>query len=229
MSINSNLGPTGAQGPVGPIGPEGDQGTGILNPLLMSTLSPSQQEALMVLYLMNSPTLIQPNTDNTNTQTNTTTGASAIGTIVAARFAEIGTDVWDKYLNYLAEQKERIREELTSPQYRAWVEDHKTPEMKSVARSPVEYNEWLNSLPVGQRDDELLRNQASNLWTHYIDGVSNYISNVHDTNPEAASFMAASFVISSAFIGDYMNIVDVASTKMVSVNPIQDAASSVLP
>lgn len=227
MSIDSNLGPTGTYGPTGPVGPEGDQGTDILNPLLMSTLSPSQQEQLMVLYLMNFPILVQPNMDNTNNQTNYTTDISAIGAIVASRFEEIGSDLWDKYLDYLAEQKERIREELESPRYRAWVEDHKTPEMKNEIRSSTEYNEWLNSLPAGEREDELLRNQASDLWVQYIDGTSNYISNVRDTNPQAASFMVASFVITSAFIGDYMNIVDVASTDMVAVNPIQDAVNNV--
>jgi hypothetical protein len=228
MSIDSNLGPTGPYGVVGPTGPEGAQGANVLDPFLMSTLSPSQQEALMVLYLMNSPILVQPNTD-INNQASYTIDVSAIGAMVATKFEEIGSDIWDKYLNYLTDQKERIREELASPRYRAWVEDHKTPEMKNEIRSAVEYNEWINSLPAGQREEEILRNQASNLWSHYIEGVSNYISNVHDTNPEAAAFMVASFVITSAYIGDYMNIVDVASTKMVAVNPIQDAANSVLP
>lgn len=40
-------------------------------------------------------------------------------------------------------------------------------------------------------------------------------------------FMTASFIIAGAFIGDFMGVVDVASTEMVGVNPIQDACTQI--
>jgi hypothetical protein len=70
---------------------------------------------------------------------------------------------------------------------------------------------------------------AVNLWTNTIDGISNYISENRDDNPAATLFVATSFAITATYIGDYLNIVDVASTEMVTVNPVQDAIKEILP
>ncbi len=83
------------------------------------------------------------------------------------------------------------------------------------------------------RDEEVGRvqnqiDQANGLWNNLIDATSNLLSNYRDESEDIVPFMAASFVITSSFIGDYMNIVDVASTNMVAVNPIQDSANAIL-
>lgn len=230
-NIQGNIGGAGPIGPLGPI-PGFDVEKGLLDPLLLSTLSPSQQEALMVMYLMNMPILPPPvGGEGINSET--------IGTIVAAGFAKIGSEMWDKYLDYLAEEKQRIADYLKSPQYRDFLELRSPDYLAKVERSSpletmrairetAEYKGWYGELTVSEQQLEDKRFQALGLWTDKIDGLTNYINDAKKTNPESIPFMAASFVISTAFIGDYMNIVDVASTKMVGVNPIQDAVGTSL-
>lgn len=217
MGINSNfesVGPSSIPG-------QQNEGTSTVNPLSQSTVTRSQQEAVMALYVMGTPSLIQPNSQGSGNTTN----VDSISKMVASEFAKIGSDMWDKYNTYLMEEKKRINTELHSPQHLAWVEQQQLPQIRNAVPTPTEYSEWVNGLPPAQRENEILRNHASNVWAQQIDGISNYVNNVHDSNPQAAAFMVASFAITAAFIGTYMNIVDVASTNMVGVNPIQDAAN----
>ncbi len=232
--MNPNIeGNIGGAGPIGSLGPiAGIEKKGVLDPLLLSTLSHSQQEALMVLYLMNMPVLPPPGgAQGMNTET--------IGTIVAAGFAKIGSDMWDKYLDYLAEEKQRIADYLKSPQYMVFIErqssnyiakaERSSPlETMQAIRETAEYKGWYGELTVSEQQLEDKRFHSLGLWSDKIDGLTNYIDDAKKTNPGSIPFMAASFVISAAFIGDYTNIVDVASTKMVGANPIQDAVGTSL-
>lgn len=234
--INPNIDgstPISQMGPTSPISEE-EGGSGSQNDATVSTLSPSQQEALMVLYLMNAPMLVPPEDPNGNYSIS----PEAIGAMVATRTAEIGSQMWDSYLEHLAEQKERIKEELESPRYQAWLEQQSPAfiakiergtqeQSKAAVLSSTEYNTWIQNLPATQREEELNRNRAGQLWTDMIGGVSSYIQEAQGTRPEAVAFMAASFVIACTFIGDYMSIVDVSSTNMVAVNPVQDAVGSI--
>lgn len=243
MSINPNLdgSPTPLGTPAGP-GPVDQSSVDYeksahveLDPLLMSTLSPSQQEALMVLYMMNMPILAHPHQDGS-----TSLSIGSIGSVVAADISKVGADMWDRYLDYLQEQKERIKDELESPRYQKFLE-LKSPEFRDQAergdplatynavRGTDDYKVWFGGLPDAVQEDEIRRSSAINLWSITIDSVHDYIKQARIDDPSTIPFMAASFVIATTFIGDYMNIVDVVSTKMVAVNPIQDAVAHAIP
>ncbi len=212
----------------------------LIDVLLNSTIAQSPEQAVMILYSLGIPALPKPADDYS-----ASSSVSSVSSMTASQFAEIGSDMWDSYLDYLEEQKERIAEYLDSPQYRQKLEvqspayneylERSTPiDTTSQARNATGYQEWLGSLPVAARDEEIGRvesqiHTAKHLWNDLIDATSNFLSDYREDMPEAAAFMAASFVICSSFIGDYMNIVDVASTNMVAVNPVQNAAAEILP
>lgn len=192
----------------------------------------------MVLYLASYPLLPLPEWQGGNQ--NTTIDLETVNAIIGEKMAEIGSKMWDKYIDNLEEIKQRIREYLESPRYQVWLAERSpafiakverdTPEeMKSAIRSSTEFHTWINSLPPLAREDEINQITAHKIWTNFIDGTSDYIHEQSKDNPEAAAFMVASFVITSAFIGNYMNIVDVASTDMVAVTPIQDAVVALSP
>lgn len=195
MGIDPNIGEGGQVGGVGPVIPSGTEEQGaLLNPLLESTLSPSEQEALMVLYMMNMPLLETPQ----EIPENYNIDIGAIEAMVASKFAEIGSNMWDKYIEYLEEQQKRIEEYKRSPEYKQQVEE----DLTKVER-------------------------AMELWSNMIDGVSNYIRDSREESPDAIPFMVASFVITSTFIGE-AGIVDVSDKGMIPMNPIQSNASPVL-
>lgn len=208
-----------------------------------STISQSLKEAVMMYYAIGIPVLQQPEFSEDG-QFSWSVSNESIQQAVAAGFAKIGSEIWDSYADYLEEQKKRIAEYLDSPQYQAKIEqnspayiayaERNTPiDAQSQVRNASGYQEWLSTLPPAARDEEIARVQntidnSQGLWNNVIDATSNFLSNYRDELPEAIPFMAASFVITSTFMGDYMNIVDVASTNMVAVNPVQDAARNVL-
>lgn len=214
----------------------------LIDILMDSTIAQSPEQALLILYSMGIPVLPKPNEEGTY---NWAVSPTAIGAAVESKFAEIGSEMWDRYAKYLEQQKERILEYINSPQCREKLElqspayleylERNTPiDTQSQARNATGYQEWLGSLPGGMRDEEVNRvqNQIDNaiqLWTGVIEGTSHFVSNYRDESIKDVAFMAASYVITAAFIGDYMNIVDVASNHLVGVNPIQDATVSVLP
>lgn len=190
-----------------------------------STISQSLAEALMVQYLMGWPVLKQPE-DPSSYQTTLQGITAAVG----AEMGRIGSEIWDKYLDHLAEEKERIAEYLNSPAFRKYVEERTLSgqvntelntniNLKNPIMDAVDFNQYLNTRI----------NAALNLWSGTIDSVSSYIQQNKESNPEASLFVAASFAITSTYIGDYLNIVDVASTSMVSVNPIQESVAQILP
>jgi hypothetical protein len=213
----------------------------LIDILMSSSIAQSPEQAVMLLYAMGIPVLPRPSEDGAFSWTvNNTT----LESVVAGNFAKIGSDLWDSYLDHLAEQKERIADYLKSPQYRqklelqspaflAYVERNTPIDTMSQARNASQYQEWLSTLPPAARDEEVGRiqiqiDQAKGLWNNVIDATSNLLSNYREEIPDAMPFIAASFVITATFIGDYSNIVDVASTKMVAVNPIQDSAIAVM-
>lgn len=210
--------------------------------LMDSTIAQSPEQALLILYSMGIPILPKPSGEGEYTWAVNT---AAIGATVESKFAEIGSEMWDRYAEYLDQQKERIVEYLRSPQcrekleqqspaYLAYVERNTPIDTQSQARNATGYQEWLSSLPVGMRDQEIhrIQNHIDNsvrLWTNVIEGTSHFVSNHRDESAKDVAFMVASYVITAAFIGDYTNIVDIASNHLVGVNPIQEAAVSVLP
>jgi hypothetical protein len=228
MSLNfdpnaSSFGPVTGPSYVPPATPTGDE-TDTHDPT-SSTISQSLAEALMVQYLMGWPVLEQPNDNGTYT-----TSVEGITAMVGAEFARIGSDMWDNYLDHLAEQKQRIIDYLNSPQFRDFIQDRTLRgavqnELNSNinTQNPIynatDFNTYINSQIIA----------ATELWTNTIDGVSNYIQQNRESNPEAGIFIAASFAVTATYIGDYLNIVDIASTDMVTVNPVQDAVAQVLP
>lgn len=208
-----------------------------------STISQSLKEAVMMYYAIGVPFLERPETSEDG-QFSWSVSNQSVQSAMAAGFAKIGSDIWDAYAKHLEEQKVRIAEYLDSPQYRAKIEqqspayhayvERNTPiDTQSQARNATEYQEWLSTLPPAARETEINRvdekiGHSKDLWNNLIDGTSNFLSDYKDEIPDSIPFIAASFVISSTFIGDYMNIVDVASTDMVTVNPVQDAAKNVM-
>ncbi len=206
-----------------------------------STISQSLKEAVMLYYAIGIPFLERPAMSEDGEYS---WSVSNVQSAMASGFAKIGSDIWDAYSEHLEEQKERIAEYLDSPQYRAKIEqqspayqayvERNTPiDTQSQARNATGYQEWLSTLPPAARDVEIggvdeKIGHAKDLWNNFIDGTSKFMSDYRDEIPDAVPFIAASFVISSTFIGDYMNIVDIASTDMVAVNPVQDAAKNVL-
>lgn len=200
-----------------------------------STISQSLAEALMVSFLMGNPILADPNSESVG-------GVDAAEAAVGAAFAKIGSEMWDHYLDHLAEQKERIMDYLASPAYRQFVEERTMEgqvherlstslDVQSVLRSMAEYEEYLDSrhgMTPELIEEEMRKVYAMGAWSNLIDGAANYIDANRDSSSDGAMFIAASFVISSTFIGDYANIVDIASTDMVGANPIQNAPGSLL-
>lgn len=208
-----------------------------------STISKSLKEAVMMYYAIGIPFLERPEIGE-NGEFSWSVSNESVQSAVEAGFAKIGSDIWDRYAEYLEDQKKRIAEYLDSPQYREKVErqspaylayiERNTPiDTQSQARNATGYQEWLSTLPPAARDIEInwtdeKIGHSKDLWNNLIDATSHFLSDYKDEMSDAVPFMAASFVISSTFIGDYMNIVDVASTEMVTVNPVQDAAKNVL-
>lgn len=195
MSIDTGFGPLDAAGPTYVPGQTDGQGTGTFDARFLSTLSPSQQQALAAYFIMNLPILAAPNDQGVKID------GAAVNASISLQISQIGSDIWDKYIEYLAQEEQRLRDYLKSPAYQLWLDQHK---------------------PAQAGDG------ASSAWLHSIDGLSNYISNAHDLNPQAAQFMVASVVIAGTIMGTGVNVPDVVSTNLVSVNPIQDAVGSVV-
>lgn len=215
--INPNA--VGVPQPVVPVSTEGEGDT--QDPLL-STLSQSLAEALLVQLLPAWPVLQHPDNEGANS-------IDGINAAFGAEFARIGSEMWDGYLDHLEEQKARIADYLNSASFRTFMEDRTMRgqvhaelstniDTESPVRNATEFNMYLSSR---------IQN-ATDLWSNTIDGVSNFIRENRDDNPAAALFIATSFAITSTYIGDYLNIVDVASTDLVTVNPIQDSVGSIL-
>lgn len=187
-----------------------------------SSLSQSLAEALMVQFLPAWPVLQQPGPQDSSS-------IAAITAAVGAKYAEIGADIWDGYLKHLAEQKIRIADYLNSPAYRHFLEANtlQGKVQQEINTSPDANNPILNATQFNSVLTGRIES-ASRLWADAIDGVSNYVSQNRDVNPAAALFVVASFAITATYIGDFINVVDVASTNMVTVKPIQDSVSNVL-
>ncbi len=214
----------------------------LVNILMSSSIAQSPEQAVSILYSMGIPVLPEPNEIG---GVSWSTNISAAGAILSSGMSKIGSDIWDSYNDKLEEQKERIKEYLDSPSYRQKLElqspafiaavERNTPiDAQSPVRSATGYNEWLNSLPPAARASETERidqhiAHATGLWNGLIDGVNNYVSQNKESDAGSVGVITAGFAITASYIGDYGNIVDVASTKMVAVNPIHDAAVAVSP
>lgn len=221
LNFNTNTESFGSvQGP-GAVAPTGSHTHGQTQDPGASTLSHSLAEALAIQFLAGWPILLQPNNQVVGSAEDT------IKTINAG-FAKIGSDMWDGYLKHLADEKRRVEDYLKSPAYQHWIDqvslkglvntDLKTDVAKHALMNATEFNEYATGR---------IRS-AARLWTDAIDGVSNFVNQQRDVNVGDALFVVASFAITSTFIGNYMNVVDVASTNMVTVKPIQDAVANVL-
>jgi len=219
----SSLGPVQGPGFVTPA--SGREDTETHDPT-QSSIQQSLAEALGVQFLAGWPVLQHPEGGGNYAS------PAAIAGIFSTKTAEIINNMWDSYLDHLEEQKERIVDYLKSAAYRQFVEEktmggqvHERITTNIDTESPVystsEFNTYLNSRSRFQN--------AIDLWTNTFDGVSNYVRDNREENPAAALFVVASFAITSTYIGDYMQIVDVASTDMVTVNPIQDSVGHILP
>lgn len=181
-----------------------------------STLSNSLAEALAVQFIAGSPLLEQPRLRAISL------GAGAIEEL-AAGFANIGTDIWTSYLNHLAEEKERIEDYLKSPAYQYWMDQFT---MQGLVAQGVKNDVASKALLNATEFNEAIHDRAQNaakLWTNTIDGVSNFINQEHDKNAGNALFVMASFAIMATF-----SVGGVLSTGVVNVQPIQDAAGTVL-
>ena len=121
---------------------------------------------------------------------------SEIGVLVGKTESNVVSDMLDNWLDNIEEQAEIRREWIKSPAYQVWLETH----------SPAER---------GKIEDE------DELRTSYFEGMGDYLRTVREDPEAAIPFMTASFVIAASFI----MVVDTASTELVGVNPIQDAAT----
>lgn len=125
---------------------------------------------------------------------------SEIGVLVGETESNVVSDMLDNWLESIEEQAEKHKEWIKSPAYQVWLETH----------SPAER---------GKIEDE------NELRTSYFEGMGDYLRTVREDPEAAIPFMTASFVIAASFIGDAHMVVDTASTELVGVNPIQDAAT----
>ncbi len=148
--------------------------------LLTSTLSPSQQQEILSLYLAPVPTLEPPRWN--------------VPEIVEGIM--VNPKIWENYLTFLHEQGQKMEREITSPDHLARVQ----------ATSPLSTKRVID-------DSKVL-----------ISAMRDYVDN-HKGDADAAPFMAVALVIAAGFIGAYMSVVDVASTSMMTVKPIIDAAA----
>ncbi|MFQ5729442.1 MAG: hypothetical protein ACE5GN_03680, partial [Waddliaceae bacterium] len=187
----SVTGPTGPRG-LPPVEEEKEEPE--INLLALSTISQSEAERALAVLLMGYPSLVEP------------LDPEVLQAAIGARMAEIGSQIWDKFLEHLAEEKARIRDYLNSPKYHQWLETRSQAYLAKM-ESQMDVNTPGDTL------SEKIRNHILSVWTNAMEGVSSYIRETRDEHGGAAAFMAASFVITAGFIGDYMNIVDVASTE----------------
>lgn len=160
----------------------------------ISSLSKSEQEDVMRVLLANAymPVLISPSWDAGTKDVSINNVISS----VEAKFAEIGSKMWDEYLKNLSVISEQIAERIKSPQYRQQTE----------AANPLSIKNTLNN------------NQT------LIAGMTDYVSN-HKNDQDAIPFMSMAFVVAAGIVGNFISVVNAVSTPMVAATPIIDAAS----
>lgn len=175
--------------------------------LISSSIQPSNQTVAFGILEAGSPTLVIPN--------------------IQMMQAEIGAKIWDEYLEVIKEQadlaKKELREWYRSPEYAEWREERG---FDSNFQAKVTEDPTLMS---GVEQLREKNEHAISLWSDLDSATQNLIQQ----GTEEAKDWTPSIVMSSAafatMVGAPHNIVDVASTDMVTVNPIQDANINFLP
>lgn len=128
-------------------------------------------------------------------------------------------EMWENYSKEVAEENDRRKAELFSPKYLAWLELRHPESLQNGTRSASEFNQYINSLPVEQREREI----AGNIQSFLMNVVSDYVDEVRGVDANAAAFMVTSLMISAGFIGQIMT--PGIGDGLVGTNPIIDGAS----
>lgn len=172
--------------------------TTIQKPSTEDTIATSEVAGLLYLiYLANVPTLTPPADDY-----------KTFSMAIELKLDKIKSDILDSWNKSLQEEAERIREELQSPRYRTWLEQHSPAyqaniEHQTVVKLGADFQSFLNSLAPIDRNEEMRLKQEYMLRIGLINGIENYKQSVNSGSISAAEslpFVAAIFVIGSTFI-----------------------------
>lgn len=187
-------GPVEQSGPVGPTASEAAQGSTIQDKRFWNTLSKSQQEDVMQLLLAYAS---QPVLISPILIPDGAIDTSIKGAVssVEVQLSQIGNEVWQGYLQNLNAISDQVAETIKSSQYQQKVEASNPLSVKRV----LDNNEGI------------------------ISGVTDYVDK-HKNDANSTAFMSMAFVVAAGMIGNAINVVNVASTPMVAVTPVVDAA-----
>jgi hypothetical protein len=186
--------------PTGPVGPSepasGDNvsgGSTLQEQQYWNTLSKSQQEDVMQVLLTYAyqPILISPAMNGS-----VDVSINSIISSVDAKLAEIGSDMWEGYMENLRSISDQVIETIKSPQYQE----------KMEAANPLSVKQ------VQDNNDGL------------ISGLTDYVEK-HKNEVDNTSFMAMAFVVAAGMVANAISVVDVASTSVMATKPVVDAAS----
>lgn len=235
-----DFGQSGLGGPIGGIGgiSGGPAGGTQATPSQQDTIAMAEQLAAMYFaFQISFPQLLPPSgTGNSNS----VNGVSATGATVAfamateERMHQITIAVLDKWVESIAAESERRREELHSPRYIAWLEQQ-SPQFRAkmerekpvdedlAIKGSTEYQSWLNSLPVQDREDQINLDKREAILVGTMNGMESYLNQVRSGDRNAVDslpFMTATMVVAAAGIS--ASVPDTSSTTLVSLNMMQD-------
>jgi hypothetical protein len=190
----SPIEPTGPTSPSEPAsGDNVSGGSTLQEQQYWNTLSKSQQEDVMEVLLTYAyqPILISP-------VNNASVDVSINGIIasVDAKLSEIGTDMWEGYMENLRAISDQVKETIKSPQYQGKMEAADPTSIKHT----LDNNEGL------------------------ITGLTDYVER-HKNDTDTTAFMAMALVVAAGMVANAISVVDVASTSMIATKPVVDAAA----
>lgn len=180
------------------------------------TLTVSEQEQLMILYLANNPMLAPPNYSS-SPEGGKISGVAAAGNY-ELKLQQIGQQVLDSWTESLKKQDEELKEYLNSDAYRVWQERNAPSEVakkQEVNPSGAAITDAAKTeqSPVPLLDSSLLREK-----------LANYSELVRNKDPDAVG--ALPFAMTSLVIPATISpgMLDTVSTRQVAVNPSVDTS-----
>lgn len=196
---------------------EGNQAT-IQDNENQDTLTVSQQEQLMALYLAYSPMLQPPSDYSTNPSLSVASASGSLAMSAELRLQQIGQQVLDSWSASLQKQAEELRQYLNSDAYRVWQERNSPSEQKNQAE--------INPSAASKNETIEARNSAIPRYDSSIlsENLANYSSLITKKDPDAVG--ALPFAMTSLIIPLTVSsgLLDTVSTRQVAVNPSVDTA-----
>lgn len=181
------------------------------------TISSIAAAEAAMMFFANFPSLSPPG--DVNQDASGIMGISGISSLspeefkmaIALRMDEIITQVLNSWNKNLKEIEEQIKQELNSPRYLAWQQEHSAQyvasvETQSAIKGFSSYQSFLNTLAPADRIEEMNSNQEFMLRIGLIQGLENYKNSVDSGSANAAEalpFVAATMIIAPSLISHF--------------------------